>query len=172
MGKFWVKNGKISGGKWENFRWRNLLGGKCLKQSHRKFGVPGNVILQKSPATVNNSSVGIDSVYFHSAIDYCATNETTCFNNGTCVSQHDLARFYCICPESTVPGEDIVGLRCENSKIHFSIVRLLTSIICFIGEIMLTSLISCWLMTYNVFCTNFFRTSFSFQSYYLVQRNV
>ena len=49
MGKFQVVNGKIPGGGWENFGWRNILQGKCLKKGHRKFGVPGNVILQKSP---------------------------------------------------------------------------------------------------------------------------
>jgi len=37
----------MSGGEWEYFGWRNPLGGKCLKNGHRKFGVPGNVILQK-----------------------------------------------------------------------------------------------------------------------------
>jgi len=38
---------KISGGEWENFGWRNISGGKCLKKGNRKFGVLGNVILQK-----------------------------------------------------------------------------------------------------------------------------
>jgi len=49
MGKFQVENGKISGGEWEHFGWRNIFGGKCPKNGHRKFGVPGNFILQKSP---------------------------------------------------------------------------------------------------------------------------
>src|SRR6218665_869721 len=39
----------------KNFRWKivNFLG-KCLKIGHRKFGILGNVILQKSPAHIHN----------------------------------------------------------------------------------------------------------------------
>src|SRR6218665_3100123 len=46
---------KISGGEWKNFVWRmgkfwveKPFWGKCLKNGHRKFGVPGNVTLQKT----------------------------------------------------------------------------------------------------------------------------
>jgi len=46
-GKFLVENGKISFGEWEYFGCRNIFGGKCLKKGHWKFGVLGNVILQK-----------------------------------------------------------------------------------------------------------------------------
>jgi len=43
---------KISGGEWENFGWRNIWGLK----GHRKFGVPENVMLQKSPVRYTTPS--------------------------------------------------------------------------------------------------------------------
>jgi len=56
---------KILGGEWENFGWRmgNFLvekhyrEGDCLRKGRRKFDVPGNVILQKSPDAVSHLNV-------------------------------------------------------------------------------------------------------------------
>ena len=46
-----MEKGKISGGE-------TFLGGKCLKKGHRKFGVPGNVILQKKPVCITDTVGG------------------------------------------------------------------------------------------------------------------
>ena len=55
------------------FRVEKHFGGKCLKKGHWKFGVPGNVILQKSPANMKKTTrhrkrelQGIERGYMHS----------------------------------------------------------------------------------------------------------
>jgi len=50
MVKFLVENGKISGGEWEHFGWRNIFVGKCLKKGIGKSAYREMLFYKKNQA--------------------------------------------------------------------------------------------------------------------------
>src|SRR6218665_3949582 len=52
IGKLRVENGKISGGEWENFEYRNIFEGKCLKKVIRNLAYREMLFYKKFPAHI------------------------------------------------------------------------------------------------------------------------